>query len=381
MQAKRAIAVIFCSCLCALAMPECAAVAWQTDAGYLSVTGPCRLTFPDDHGEHPGYRTEWWYYTGNLRTEPQHSFGFQLTIFRRRISPPRSLRSWPDLPSRWRTSQIYLGHAAVTDVDGARHLFAESAARSALGLSGVRQSGDRTTVFLNKWSIDIQPEVHRLQAGGSDFSFDLQLHPLKPVVMHGDQGYSRKGDGTERASCYYSYTRLQSTGSIRLGEKVFAVKGYSWMDHEFSTAPLQPGIDGWDWFSLQLADGSDLMIYRLRQAGGGLHPASSGTLIEAGGEAVGLSASDFQVDVLHHWKSPHSGATYPSGWRLRVDRAAIDIVVNTRLSDQELQTGATTGVTYWEGSVSASGTAKGRPVEGKGYVELTGYAGGMESLQ
>jgi predicted secreted hydrolase len=368
-------------CLSAASMAGFEAAAQQSEEGYRLVTGPCRLKFPADHGAHPGFRTEWWYYTGNLQTAQQRSFGFQLTVFRRRIRPPETRQAWPEPASRWRTRQIYLGHVAVTDITGGRHLFSESIARGALDLAGVRQSKDHTTVLLDKWSIDIRPGRHRLQVAATDVSLDLRLQPVKPPVLHGDLGYSRKGDSAERASCYYSFTRLRTAGTIRLGEEVFALSGNSWMDHEYSTASLQPGISGWDWFSLQLDNGADVMIYLLRRQDGTRHPASSGTLVDAGGRSIHLTASDFTVDVLDYWTSPHSKATYPSGWTVRVNDRAIDLTVSASLADQEMRTGASTGVTYWEGSVFASGTAGGRVVEGKGYVELTGYAGKMEALK
>lgn len=371
--------VFLLACLAVISIWAIGAAA-DGDAGYLAVTGPCRMQFPADHGAHPGFRTEWWYYAGNLQAR-ERRFGFQLTIFRRRIGPPAAMRSWPDPASRWRTQQIYLGHAAVTDIADGRHVHSESIARGALGLAGVRQSDDRTTVLLNDWSIDIRPDSHRLQAAAADFSLDLRLQPMKPPVLHGDRGYSRKGDSPERASCYYSITRLQTAGTLRLGEKVFTLSGSSWMDHEYSTASLQPGLSGWDWFSLQLDNGAELMIYLLRREDGTFHPASSGTLVDAGGRWIHLSASDFQVKERNYWKSPHSAARYPSGWTVRIDAYAIDITVNPAVKDQELRTGGTTGVTYWEGSVFASGSAAGRPVKGSGYVELTGYAGGMEALQ
>ena len=357
------------------------AAAQQSDEGYRKVTGPCHMRFPEDHGAHPGYRTEWWYYTGNLQTARQRSFGFQMTIFRRSIRAPGSRQASPDKASRWRTRQIFFGHAAVTDIDGERHIFSESIARGAMGLSGVRQSEDRTSVFLNKWAIDIQADIHRLQAVAADFSFDLDLQPVKPPVLHGEQGYSRKGDSRERASCYYSFTRLQTTGSIRIGEETFELTGHSWMDHEFSTASLQPGIVGWDWFSLQLNDGTDLMVYLLRQADGSFHPASSGTLVGAGGRSMHLEASDVKMSVVETWESPLSNASYPTAWTLGIDRHAIDLTIRARLADQEMQTGTTAGITYWEGSVAASGSAKGLPVQAAGYVELTGYAHEMEVLR
>ncbi len=357
------------------------AAAQQSGDGYHTVSGQCHLAFPQDHGAHPGYRTEWWYYTGNLQTEGQRRFGFQLTIFRRRIRPPDTRQSWPEPASRWRSHQVFFGHAAVSDLTGQRHIFAESISRGAVGLAGVRQSEDRTTVFLNKWSIDIGSDVHRLQAVAADFSLDLELLPVKAPVLHGDQGYSRKGDGMERASCYYSFTRLQTAGSIRLGNEMFELTGSSWMDHEFSTASLQPGIIGWDWFSLQMNDATEVMIYLLRQTDGLFHPASSGTFIDADGRFTHLTASDFTVQIIENWKSPHSGATYPSAWNIDIDRHAIDLTVRPRLADQEMQTGTAAGVTYWEGSVDAIGSAGGLPVQASGYVELTGYAGEMEALR
>ena len=376
----RVCVILLCLCLCALLISGFDAIAGQSDKGYLSVTGPCDLQFPEDHGEHPGYRTEWWYYTGNLQTAQRRSFGFQLTIFRRQITPLQKRRTWPDPPSRWRTPQIYLGHAAVTDISGGRHIFSESIARGALGLAGVRQTDGHTAVVLNKWLIDIRPGVQRLQAAAPQFSFDLELQPVKPPVLHGDRGYSRKGDGAERASCYYSFTRLQTAGSIRVGKKRFEVTGSSWMDHEFSTASLQPGISGWDWFSLQLDNQADVMIYLLRQKDGQYHPASSGTLIDTGGRAIHLAISDIRVDVLDHWRSPQSKVRYPSAWKIRIHRHDIEVTITPRLAGQEMQTD-TTDVIYWEGAVAATGKAAGRTVNGKGYVELAGYAAGLEALK
>ena len=196
--------------------------------------------------------------------------------------------------------------------------------------------------------------------------------------MHGDRGYSRKGDTPERASCYYSFSRLQTRGKIKYNDQEFAVSGLSWMDHEFSTAELQPGIEGWDWFSLQLDNGSDLMLYLLRQADGHLNPASSGTLVDKNGNTHHLSLDAFKIETLDTWQSPHSAGRYPSRWRLTVDIDDLQVFIESNLADQEMRTPGSTGVTYWEGSVSVGGQARGRPVKGKGYVELTGYAGGAK---
>jgi predicted secreted hydrolase len=344
---------------------------------YLAVTGPCRLAFPADHGAHPGYRTEWWYYTGNLATPDGRPFGFQVTVFRRQIGPISDRRSWPEPSSAWRTEQLYLGHIALSDISGRQH-FAEDISRGALGLAGVIQNGVDTTVFLKSWKIDIGSRGQRLQAATEAFGIDLELVPIKSPVLHGDQGYSRKGDTAERASCYYSFTRLKTEGTIRLHDRELAVSGLSWMDHEFSSADLQPGIVGWDWFSLQLDNGTELMLYRLRQEDGQPNPASSGTLVDADETIRHLSTNEVKLTVVDHWQSPHSKGRYPAAWQVTVSSAKLSLSVVPNLADQEMRTPGSTAVTYWEGSVAITGEMAGRPVKGKGYVELTGYARAFE---
>lgn len=344
------------------------------EAGYLAVTGPCNLTFPKDHGPHPGYRTEWWYYTGNLQTESGIRFGYQLTFFRSQISPSDSKKNWPRPTSAWRAQQIYLGHAAVSDISGKRHLQAEQVARGALGLAGTSETAGDTTIFIKNWRAQIGSDVHILKAVTDEFSYELTLKPAKQPVPHGQAGYSRKGSTPQRASCYYSVTRLISDGTLTVGGKTMKVGGLTWMDHEFSTAPLEPGLVGWDWFSLQLSDRTEIMLYQFRNEKGGLSPNSSGTFIDPFGNSRHLTEDDFKIDVLDQWKSPHSKALYPTRWQLTIFPLSIQLSVDADLSDQEMQTSASTGMTYWEGSVSVSGSAANRPVKGMGYVELTGYA-------
>jgi predicted secreted hydrolase len=351
----------------------------ETESGYAAVDGPCNLKFPEDHGGHPGFRTEWWYYTGNLTSDQGRQFGYQLTIFRRQISPPDAVRRWPDPASKWRTQHIYLGHAALTDITEGRHLYSETTARGALGLAGAERKGDVVNVSIQDWSIRIRPDTHRLKAGSAAFAFDLDLTPVKNPVLHGDKGYSRKGRSPQQASCYYSFSRLAAQGSIKLNEKDFAVAGLSWMDHEFSTAPLEPGTIGWDWFSLQLTNQTELMVFLLRHEDGTVSPASSGTYINRQGASRHLTAADLTVTVLDDWKSFRTNAVYPARWRVEVPALELALTVVPNLADQELQTGASTNVTYWEGSVSATGRVTGESVQGQGYVELNGYAGKFEA--
>jgi predicted secreted hydrolase len=346
----------------------------EDESDFLTVTEPCNLVFPQDHGPHPGYRTEWWYYTGNLRAESGSRFGYQLTFFRSQISPPGSQKRWPQPASAWRAKQIYLGHAAITDIFKKRHLQSELMARGILGMAGVSQEDMDTLIFIKNWSARIGADRHLLKTVTDDFSCELKLEPVKPPVLHGEAGYSRKGSTPERASCYYSLPRLNTDGALTVGKNTIAVRGLSWMDHEFSTAPLEPGIAGWDWFSLQLSDQTEIMLYLLRTEQGRSSPVSSGTFIDVSGNPRHLTKDDFSIEVLDQWKSPISQALYPAQWRLTIFPLSIQLNIDSNLSDQEMQTPATTGVTYWEGSVSINGSAGKHPVKGSGYVELTGYA-------
>ena len=355
-----------------IALTACSYAA--ADDGFKSVTGPCELSFPADHGPHPEYRTEWWYYTGNLTAAGGRRFGFQLTFFRSGLQPPEKRKDWPPQASAWRSDQIYLAHAAITDIANGRHLQAERMARPVLSLAGVEQTLATIRVHVHGWQTMIAMEGHRLQADADGFSLRLDLTPVKPPVLHGDNAYSLKGQSPERASCYYSFTRLEAAGSLIVKGDHHTVQGSAWMDHEFSTAPLQPGISGWDWFSLQLADRTEIMFFRLRQSGGSVNPASSGTLVFPSGKWQHLKNTDLRLTPLSHWTSPHSGARYPIAWRLQSTALQLDLTLTASVKDQEMRTPRTTQVVYWEGSLMATGTRNGERIDGVGYLELTGYA-------
>jgi len=347
------------------------------DSGYTSIAGPCHPEFPKDHGAHPGYRTEWWYYTGNVHGESGERFGFQLTFFRRQLSPPGAEKEWPKPGSAWRTQQLFLAHAALSDIGGKHFYHAEQMARGALGLAGVRSEAEpqsQVTVFLKDWAARLGPSSQSLEAKTDDFGFSLSLIPGKDPVLHGESGYSLKGRMPESASCYYSFTRLEVQGDLALKGKTIPVHGTAWMDHEFSSAALEPDLMGWDWLSLQFEDRTELMIYLLRRKDGTYSTASAGTFVDASGKITHLDREAIRLEVTDHWKSPHSRASYPAGWKLRIDSLQLDVAVVPNLEDQEMQTQETTDVTYWEGSVTAKGSVRGKPVSGEGYVELTGYA-------
>ncbi len=348
-------------------------------ADYPEISGPCNPSFPKDHASHPEYRTEWWYYTGNLKSAAGELYGFQLTFFRLRTAPPASGERPPGNISSWRAGQLYAAHAAISDISSGVFRHSEKTSRGALEMAGVKEGDGRVEVFVHQWRATIMPELHSLSADEPGFSFSLDLRPAKEPVLHGDSGYSRKGEEPSESSCYYSITRFEAKGKVAIDGIEKEVQGTAWMDHEFASAPIAPNIAGWDWFSIQLSDGSDLMLYLMRNKSGGYSAVSSGTFVGKDGRTVHLSVQDFRAQVLSEWKSPHTGAVYPASWLIEIPLLGLRLNVSPNLTDQEMQTPLSARITYWEGSVRAEGTGRGgHPVSGAGYVELTGYAGPME---
>ncbi len=343
-----------------------AVLAGDEPGGFAHATAPRAFRFPDDHGPHPEFRHEWWYFTGNLKGAGGRRFGYQLTFFRFALSPSGA----PARGSRWGAGQAYMAHFSVTDVRGNAFRHFERFGRGALGLAGVNARPFR--VWIDDWSAeggtDSLPPI-RLRAGEEGTSVDLALESDRSPVLQGDRGLSRKGAVPGNASYYYSMTRLATCGTVRIGGESFRVEGNSWLDREWGTSALGEEHAGWDWFALQLSDGRDLMFYRLRRRDGGAERFSAGTLARPDGSSRSLSADDVEIEALEHWRSPSSGVRYPSRWRLRVPSEGIELTVVPRVADQELRT----FVRYWEGAVSAVGSSRGRPVNGEGYVELTGY--------
>jgi len=342
-----------------------AAVNADDSAGFARVTVPRPFVFPQDHGPHPEYQTEWWYYTGNLDAAGGRHFGFQLTFFRFGLTPKPAQRS-----SEWAASSIYMAHFALADVAGQKFYAFERFSRGAAGLAGAQGAPFR--VWLEDWAADGSGPgalPMRLRASQDGVAIDLTLEGGKPVVLQGDRGLSHKSPEPGNASYYYSLTRMPTRGALRVGQETFDVAGLSWMDREWSTSALGPDQVGWDWFALQLDDARDVMVYRLRRRDGTIDAHSAGALIAADGATRPLAVGDVTVDALDHWTSPRSGVRYPSRWRLAIADAALTLEITPRLADQEL----IVGTRYWEGAVRAEGTAAGRPVGGRGYVELVGY--------
>ncbi|UCG37881.1 MAG: carotenoid 1,2-hydratase [bacterium] len=328
-------------------------------------------SFPADHGSHPEFQTEWWYYTGNLTTEEGRDLGYQLTFFRTGLTRSAALPG-----SRWSVRDLYLAHFALTDDATGRFHWKERASREGPDLAGAARGG--LSVWLWDWKAAAVDGGFLLQARDDGMALDLTLTPLKPPALHGDGGLSAKGPRPGQASWYASMTDLATVGTVTLpGQGPVRVTGRSWFDHEFGSNQLDEEQEGWDWFGLHLSDGTELMVYLLRRTDGSLEPASSGTLVAADGSWEHLSLDQFQVRPTGRWKSPQSGGTYPSGWTIRVPKAGLALTVTPLVPDQELTTEVTGGITYWEGAVRLEGSSGGRAVTGAGYVELTGYAEGM----
>ena len=277
------------------------------------------LTFPADHAAHPAYQTEWWYYTGHVRTKTGKTYGYQLTFFRYRLdSSGLTLK-----PSKWFADHVYMAHMAITDEAGKRFVYGEKRNRAALGVAGA--STKRYHVWNEDWVAERLGSVHHLQGEIPGAKLNLILTPLKPPVLHGDKGLSQKGEGRGHASYYYSYTRMKTEGVLHIADEVFDVEGLSWMDHEFGSTQLREEQVGWDWFSVQLANGSELMLYHIRHRDGSIDPYSSGTLVQPDGSSVHIQRDDIQIQSQSQWKSPQSGAVYPQGWTIQVPKGQADI--------------------------------------------------------
>jgi predicted secreted hydrolase len=326
------------------------------------------FTFPQDHGSHPDYRTEWWYFTGNLSSSNNRQFGYQFTIFRTGLTREKSERE-----SQWNSNQIYMAHFAVSDISEKQFYFAERFGREGNQLSGAQI--DPLKIWQEDWQI-VQsseriffelPELI-IQANTGSVKIDLTVRALKPFVLQGDKGLSQKSGQPGNASYYYSYTRLQTEGTISIEDETFPVKGTSWLDREWSTSALGEDQQGWDWFALQLEDNTEIMYYQMRKTDGNPDDFSKGILVKPDGSSSLITKDEVKLNVLEEWISPQ-GSKYPSGWRLQIPGRKIDLTITPTFKNQLLDV----TIKYWEGAVTLEGQKKGEEIKGRGYVELTGY--------
>jgi len=345
--------------------PVARALGTTDTGGFARALAPREFEFPADHGPHPDFRTEWWYFTGNLRDPAGARFGFQLTFFRIALRADALASA-----SRWRTRDLYMAHLAVTDAERGRFHAFERFSRGAAGLAGARSAP--LAVWLEDWeaaATGTAPFPLRLRAHQGEVGLDLVLQPRKPVVLNGEAGLSAKSREPGNASYYYSIPRLAAHGRIQVPGATHEVGGEAWLDREWSTSALAPDQVGWDWFALQLDDGRELMYYRLRRRDGSADPASAGTLIGADGRTRHLRSGELELRALEHWRSPASGVEYPVRWAITVPGAGLHLETRALLAHQELDL----TVRYWEGAVEVSGRGAQGPLHGHGYVELAGY--------
>jgi predicted secreted hydrolase len=330
------------------------------------------MKFPQDHFSHPDFKTEWWYYTGHFETRSGKTYGYQVTFFRFGVRDRQ--KGAAEKPPLF--TDLYMAHFALSDKQGKKFRVSERANRGYGEKAGA--ATDRYLVWNEDWKVESRGESHVIAVKDKDVALKLRLTPAKPAVLHGENGLSQKAEGSGRASYYYSFTRLKTEGELEIAGKNEKLQGQSWMDHEFGSNQLAEDQLGWDWFSIQLDNNIEMMLYLMRRKDGSVDPHSSGTLVYANGSTRRLALGDFQVQTLEKWKSPQSGAVYPMKWRVHVPGEGIDLEVVPFFPEQELDTRKSTKVTYWEGSVHARGTFRTKPVHGLGYVEMTGYAGKLK---
>ncbi len=320
-----------------------------------------KYDFPRDNFSHPEYQTEWWYYTGNLHASDGRKFGFELTFFR------QGVRREARVASVWDVQDVWLAHLALSDIDGGRFYHNERLNRSGAGLAGADPAQAR--VWNGNWQVRWIGDGEHLQAIGDGFEFDLTARSEKPAVIHGVDGVSQKSEGAGKASHYFSETRLRTSGAVAFDGRKYMVDGLAWMDHEFFTHQLAGNQSGWDWFSLQFDDGSELMLYRLRLKDGSPDPYSSGTYVDAHGKTTHLKRDEFALTPGKLWTK------YPIAWRIGVPSLSLDVSLGTRLPQQELTGTNRASPSYWEGAIEVHGSKQGHAVKGVGYLEMTGYAG------
>ena len=336
-------------------------------AGFESALAAREFEFPRDHGPHVSFGHEWWYVTGHLHAPSGERFGFELTFFRVALAPPDDARDQAQGGSRWRTHQIYVAHFAVTDIDKGRFRSAERFGRDALGLAGAQSNP--LHVWLRDWSMSADGSTWHIHASQAGYALTLDMAALAPPVLNGERGLSQKSGSPGDASYYYSIPRMTVHGQILRDGQSISVEGLSWLDREWGSGGLSAQQTGWDWFALQLSDGSTLMFYSLRRRDGQQDVHSAGTWVAEDGGVRALACDDVAIHVQSSWMSPRGGR-YPARWTLEVPALALSLDLRPVLPDQELGTTPR----YWEGAVAVSGTRDKKVVAGQGYIELVGYA-------
>ena len=350
-------------------------------AGFsLSLSSPMRpatngwtFSFPRDHGKHGDFEVEWWYVSGNLNSSDGKEWGYQFVIFRRALVHRLGSQTIFRMPF-----DGYAGHLVITDITERKHKFFQRQIGSFLNLAGA--DTDQLRVWLRSWRLEEKDGRILLQADQDDCSLSLELFPGKNPVLHDIKGFETKGEGPPRVSHNYSITSLRTIGQLKWQGNVHSVEGKSWLDREFGTGITAPDLRGWDWFSLGLGNGFEVMVIQIRLLPGDATVSALGTIVFPDGTYRNLKQADFQVSPVDFWTSPQTKACYPMGWEMTIPSLGLKLAVTPAMRDHEILASASTGVDYWEGPVRVSGSMNDQAVSGKGYVELVGYVqsvGGM----
>ena len=333
--------------------------------GFAQVRPGWKYDFPDDHGSHPAFPTESWYFNGHLRAANGQQFAFQLNFFRLALSPEP-----PNTNSAWATNQVYRAHLAITDVKQKQFHATERFSRAALKLAGAERSAGR--VWLENWEMiflhDGKVSNFQLRAGTKDTAIDLNLKEFKSVIF-GNEGLANMGQGNARFHAYI-FPRLAAQGQLTLDNESLQVEGWAWLDRAWGEVPLSRGQIALNRFILQLDDNREIMVFQLRRRDGSGEPINRGLIVLPDGTVRGLRQRDLELTVLDQWKSPRNGSSYPAHWRLKLPTRDIELEIVPLLTDQELDH----SIRYWAGGVVIAGQEKGRRLNGHGHVELTGYA-------
>lgn len=330
--------------------------------------------FLRDHHLHPDFKTEWWYFTGRLTDDKGGVFGYQLTFFRQGLRPPETRGS---TTSRFIVNDLKFAHFAISDIRGQQFHFLQKLSRGAFEEAGFDTTNNRLA-WIDEWSLELASDgSFMLRAKDGALALQLQLQSAKPFAIHGENGASQKAEGAGHASHYFSATRLTTSGTLNLDGRSLSVHGESWLDREWASNQLTANQVGWNWFSLQFDDNTELMLYQMRTRDGGLDPNSSGSFVTRDGATQHLKRDDYQLTPTKFWTSKASTARYPIAWQLSVPKLNLQCTITTPLESQEL---VLRPVAYWEGLIDLQGTRDGTKLHGHGYMELTGYAGALVGL-
>ena len=358
----------------AISFVSAVTIALAATAQYREALPGYRYQFPRDHFNHPEFQTEWWYYTGNLKSADGHRFGFELTFFRHGVDRD------PKMTGSWDVRDLYVAHLALSDLDGGKFLHAQRTNRAGPGLAGASDADGR--IWNGNWQVVWREGAQELQAVDSRFALRFTMRSVKAPVLNGENGVSQKAPGPGRASHYISLTRLNTDGEIQLAGKTFKVAGSAWMDHEFFTHQMDEDQVGWDWISIQLQDDTELMLFNLRRKDGSIDPYSAGTFVDARGNSTHLRRDEFSLEpAADTWISPTTHAAYPLRWKISVPKFAIALECSTLLRTQELTSSSGFLPAYWEGAVNLNGSKGGSQIGGVGYLEMTGYDHPIEGLR